>query len=365
MKRLLLLVPAVALALLSDDCAAQSPPTPPPSSVSAAQAPPSIPSTPPCDITAKVFLPPAGGASFANNFMPNGSYTRPMPTTHASAGVRQDIQAVFSISPLYLQQELCGLNFILIDDSPGAPYGYAFWEGKNQGDGTGHWIGLSPGVWTDQLSLIAYQSAILQDLLNIGSRTGYQGSYTPKYISAATTGTLPIDDWHYALLAIIAHEMGHWLWHSKCSDGQDRVCDANFSRGGWGKIGDVPSLHDFGRPFARSKHAGGTPNYYEILDDFHVRTDATKLRRIFGRDHNFLPLPAQLIIYPTFFGSLAIDEDFAETYKLMVLNDSNVISLVVELTDDVRDVADVMVNLTYPSSTLLQKAQFIRQNLLP
>lgn len=93
----------------------------------------------------------------------NGTYHRPTPLgTSPPSAYLADLRGAFDLAAHYspdFHNALCELDFIFIDPNSddGAPIGWGFWEGPNQGPATGKMqaIGISERLGSRPLLLLS------------------------------------------------------------------------------------------------------------------------------------------------------------------------------------------------------------------
>lgn len=359
-------------------CVAEPPAPPPPAPfVRQAALPPPSPD-PACvnDATGATFVAnkvrylTAGGFKFIAN---GGSpYTGPTVGSPVNPAYASDFAAAFAAAPPFLRQELCNdLNYVFVDQgNQGDVLGWAFWEVSGQGNGAGRWIAIQESFWNakpPQITrppLSTLETNILHELLLYNQPP----SQPPFYMVAPSQ-----DTWTNALIALMAHEMGHVLYYEKCD--QQNLCD-QFLNHGWKDRGKRPPIHKFGDPFDDAPNpvpggppmppnpVGSEPSLKQVQGDFKSHpNDPKKLKWIYGIN-SFGPGRPNKIIWADLLAVEAPDEDFVETYELMVL-DRLLDGLKVQFTANPGDSVDIInQNLRNGNSVLSTKANIIG-NLLP
>jgi hypothetical protein len=302
-------------------------------------------------VTNKVRALPSMNFNFrGNGGGDNPKYTGPdFSQSLTDAQMIADLQHAFKLAPPWLQSAVCNsINYVFIDPDAQQPYGWGFFEAPTQADGLGRFIGLSASLWNapplDSLTVASIQTDIVHSLL------GTSATQLPVY-SASPDGV------EWALLSIIAHEMGHIEFFEKCWEpGYPGAC-GDFLLGtgrGWKKIGNSPPrLHEFNGPFSGSSLAAGEHSIGDVVGD-----DTYKyLRQVYkGVSHK---------IWADLFAETAPDEDFVETYEAIALQDAGLQSLTIQFTISPSDTADVISNISDGKHTLCKdKVQFIR-TLIP
>jgi hypothetical protein len=164
-----------------------------------------------------------------------------------------------------------------------------------------------------------------------------------------------------SLLAILAHETAHWIVSrndvSSCTfDG------ANFVSKTWSSQGDQPRIHFFGDEVPGATRING-PTKAELVAEVQSSPDQPlpKLTQVYsgnttGDGH---------ATWASLLAAMAPDEDFVETYTLLVLanavsvgNTAPVPQLPVKV-DPGLSVVDVVANLNDVQSELYRKAKCI------
>jgi hypothetical protein len=308
-------------------------------------------------------------ATFENNFGGyDPHYRGPSPAGAPPANESDLLRRAFELAPPWLQFQLCNqVNFVFVDPNqyPGnAEFGWAFWESSDPAqsqNGKNHslarFIGISRAALEDKnLTLSQSETHIVQSLLP-------NTAVSPVRVSARITrgymgDAQETDSAAWAVLGILAHEMGHMFWHDVCdgdSNQRDqRRCYAHFHRYGWQNVGDHWTLRTFGQRI---------PAASQLRADFVAgvergRISPAALQRLYtGSDGP--------VRWANLFATVAPDEDIAETYKYLALTDAvdphrpRVTSLIVQGDSWT---GDVVANLG--RSDLCAKVQFIRTSLL-
>jgi hypothetical protein len=292
----------------------------------------------------------AASFDFKNNGgsnLPNGTYSHPTSSNTPLPGpIATDLQNAFQLAPDYLKAELClhttkenqvAQVEIYIDPSPPspkAPFAWSFWEepADNQGDLYGRFIGISESLWTDNTfpqNLEGLERFILEKLLKVSPPGGLHPSLSDVVASVAVSGVPgTVSDRALLLVAVLGREMGLIINRDRVQPYADtlrvpKICNGQtipFRGYSWNptlakKIltGDI---HHLGTERMASDHKQNryvmpgmlrrqlhltTPNYSSI---------ATNISTVYGTEWADLLAEAT----PT--------DDFAETYRLMVLRDA-------------------------------------------
>lgn len=305
----------LAAGLLAAACFACAPPPPPP--------PP-----PPAPVAAMNVMPGRSsgraldcvGKPFAENVLlldnstfhgpaavsPN--YTPPSGTLLTNSDrdkvIKSDLQKAYDIAPPFFQTQLCQLDGIFID--PGRSYSWGYRENKdNQDPLMRKYIGLSAALWqgvSHAPAFTTYETGVLNTLL---------GLPVPQY-SFANPDTPEIN-----ILGLLAHEMGHILWFHKniakslCTPPPPGT-QPMFHQHSWFRMtSNYPQFHYFGFDIA-----GNLPIDRPVRNDVQqdILTNQTEVPNdiidIYGDE------------WASLFATVSPDEDFVETYELVVLTSS-------------------------------------------
>lgn len=267
------------------------------------------------------------------------NYTSPKcdTTSVVSKPHRDLLEEVYKLSPSHVKRKLCKLDkfFVLTNSSftTGVPEPLGIWESPSRGNGV--YIAIPLKVLDDAMSnksLAAQENGILAQLLNNISYPGARPTFQDNSSEARTAEA--------AILAVVAHELGHVLLADNNADGDggnERPCDKPtgpvrncfktkfLGPGNW----DSSRFKQrrwvaFGRRNG-NKHLGG-----QDYDDVRTIGDIEKIY-----DKRFVSL----------FAAVSPEEDFVETYKYMVLADVTALMLKIDLTGT-PDVLDKVRNAT-------------------
>jgi len=308
-------------------------------------------------------------ATFENNFGGyDPYYLGPSPAGAPTSTESGLLKRAFELAPRWLQFHLCNqVNFVFVDPNPyrGNPeFGWAFWEssdpaqtqnGRNQS--LARFIGISRAALEDpDLSLGQSETNVVQRLLR-NPPAAPAVRVTAKITRGNTNVAADDGSAAWAVLAILAHEMGHMFWHDICdgdnNQNDQRRCFSHFHKFGWVDVGGHWTLRSFGDPIPGAK---------QLRDESGAalqqpRTVQAALQRLYAGNGP--------VRFADLFATRAPDEDIAETYKFLALTDaidpdrSRVTSLIVQ--GDTW-AGDVVANLVKPD--LCAKVQFIRTSLL-
>jgi hypothetical protein len=237
------------------------------------------------------------------------------------------VQNAYNMAPPEFKEAMCKLKYIYIDNNKGSP-NLSPWGMREWANGNIKHIGLPAALFTDP-SYSAYETAILNALLGVAPGTFW----------VATTP----DNRDIKTLAILAHEMAHILWwHGGVSN---KTCGlkGRFFKSWEGVNHDPPrGFHRFGVQLP-----GNMP-----IERF-TYTDVK--RNAGGGNYNELHSIYASGKWAGLFSFVAPDEDFAETYKLVVLS-PGLTSLTTTMPSQQVDIMQVLRN---PNSTLAAKADWV------
>jgi hypothetical protein len=268
------------------------------------------------------------GFDFASNGgLYKGQYQPPQPDPNTSVNsvdtsIMPDIAAAFDGAPPFFQNELCGLSSVFIDPDRQGPVGWSFHEGqdqKNQNKTSDHgpWIGIWQGLWTEPRAqrppLAVLETVELLSLLEINDFQGRH--FKPHYQHFVPPGTPP-NTWHMSLLAVLAHETAHWIVSRKDASNCS-FNGANFFERTWSWWpGDQPRIHFFGDEVPGATRIDGSTKA-ELVSEVQGNPDQSlpKLTQVYsgnttGNGH---------ATWASLLAAMAPDEDFVETYTLLVL----------------------------------------------
>src|SRR5262245_8241071 len=228
----------------------------------------------------------------------------------------------FDNAPDFFKGDLCSLDrvFINLNTCSGSncldrAWGYRERPAQKAGGPYGRYIAISGGLWGGGSWTQTYhdfETAVLQRLL---------GWNAPWFDSAAP------DDFATIVLAALAHEMGHVRWYDTLvpspggATNPTSFCSGNFFdswQGGSGSIHAPPRWRNVLAPSQRQ----GVPDKHKNApqtNDIDAAITAGQFNGTNGAGDLLHQLYTSQAPWASFFGSLAPDEDFIETYKLNVL----------------------------------------------
>lgn len=295
MPRIGLLLCAGALAAACFGCARPTPPTPPAVACTAS------------NFGEKV-------SYLTASFQPRkGAPLPPTGPLPAGSPYAVDLRAAFAAASPAFQERLCGLDHVYINAAAdhGLPdrfeASWGWWRSRPSG-GPQRIIAISANFWTEpqpRPQYSVYETELQRSVLPPGSGIRY---------SDATVDTFPM-----ALLAALAHEMGHIRWYDLVGNPPDSFCHGDFFTA-WESVPQPPRwrylLTLARRNIIRRERVGGKeqgwpyrhkrPPYINRIDS-HPTPD-----QIYG-------LVATDAPWASPFAAISPDEDFVETYKFKVL----------------------------------------------
>lgn len=378
MKRSLIVLFAAGVALVGYACV-----PPPPAPIVGSP-------TTPCRIEAKIAqLTPGFDPPNYGNCVQNLPCSYPDPThfvtSHPTGNFTQEVKAIaaaFSASTPRFQAALCGLNAIYLntDQNPNSPLAWGMRERlyPQAGGGFREHIAISSArldaVMTSPTPFADNEKFVLIGLMQ-------PSLYPPSPITQLPPGSVnwenavsytaapdpassdPSTRSEIAIMGILAHEMGHIVWFDKViPDGQLITNQATpsgdpFSKISWKVQSHIRGFHGFGQANnnADPRRPPVAPDLKRDLRNGCTSCASSDLSKIYGGE------------WASLFASVAPDEDFVETYKLLVLADKfggPLHSLSITIPNIVQS-PDILGNLYNPGTTLYQKATLIQSMGLP
>jgi hypothetical protein len=239
----------------------------------------------------------------------------------------KNLQNAFALAPQGFQDRLCKLAAIYVNgptncagfsDCVGASWGYRAWRTRNE------YVAISAGLWKLKCgdgSPYKYH-CFESDLLNL-VLDPLQANPTPPQYTAANSGA---DNFDMLVLAVLAHEVGHAVWYEAMNPGNPgshgynpgKFCNTKFFPWSWQSVHEPPFWRSFGEP-GQDEH-----RFFPGIADI---DDAKRL----GQWSSVLSLVKQLYQpdqpWASYFASVSPDEDFVETFKLVVLTNAQTIAL--------------------------------------
>jgi hypothetical protein len=179
-----------------------------------------------------------------------------------------------------------------------------------------------------------------------------------------SSGGPALETQQWAILAILAHEMGHLFWHNICDGKNDQKtqtgCDNVFHNSGWAILADTSHpwhLRQFGTTINGATHRlPAPPDSAQLEND---RWPFPHLKDLYSSD-----------TWSDMFSFIAPDEEIAEAYKFMALmeaSDSGTIlqSMVIQVPDEGTPAtggwsSDIVARLKNPLGLLALKVSLLR-----
>jgi hypothetical protein len=239
-------------------------------------------------LTVTAFDPEATGSGYA---VPKTSKTLP-------SGVKASLAQVFDDAPPFFRNHLCNLTAVLVDPSNAGrrQKAYGFFEGPDQGTHSNSYIGLPLGVFRGSTSFADNENATLSDLVK-----GWGG-----FVERPTIGTDPDRSRTLIVASQMAHEMGHILWQNR---GVLAGGGCDFLSFSWSTVAAQPwRFHRFGETEKGSSPKGRSRDDLDLNSSMSRSQAGQYLKEIFES--------AQ---WASLFATIAPDEDWIETYRLLVL----------------------------------------------
>jgi hypothetical protein len=229
------------------------------------------------------------------------------------ANEKAQIQRAFDIAPEKVKEELCRLNRIFVADR-----NFGLWENPAepslQGTRKRSYIAIHEDLIKHDPAtpmanaLDGVENARLWDVF-LALHPGSDPSSWTGHTTTLSSGT---DTTPFAVLSVLAHELGHIKWYRDNIDSSLACFDAAFSEPAW----DRDTLGAFYQrrwtemaddPGAHHKVSQGTRHPRDIPG----RSGAAHLRNLYVRG------------FASLLAAMAPDEDFVEMYKLVILKSAN------------------------------------------
>jgi len=268
------------------------------------------------------------------------------------------IVAAYDAAPPFFQAALCRLDHIYIDTDTKNPAKPSVWGMRERINASANnppptHIGISKALLTDlarqRTPYALYENQLARALLGPSPITPAKSLSVLSY-AASPDRAKPAQPAAVAVLAILAHEMGHIVWWER------DVGASEFPTISWTGKGVQHGFHDFGVENPQNppqRH----PVKADVQYDLRYRGPAkaaADLQAIYSGE------------WASLFATVAADEDFVETYKLIVLTAAGANSAPPALTAlkvaiPVAAGADILANLNNPETKLAQKAKWVRE----
>jgi hypothetical protein len=315
MKRAVMFLGAATLAAIGCGCVA---PSPPPPAARLAGPPPAC--------NASYFV---GKARFVTaDFTPSRGAplppSGPLPSNPDYAG---GLAAAFNAAAPDFQEVLCGLDAVYINAPHCPTWGECFqqswgWRRTLSTGGIQRIVALSGAFWGSNTTYSSYEKSLTGALL-----PGSGITYSSPLSCNASGACIGIDDFPTALVAALAHEVGHIRWYEWANNDPADYCNGNFTVNSWtGRVNQPPRGPNGGywrevltldrRSYLRAHH---------LWNDRHLnppQIDAIDaLPPGPGQNHLIYQLLAPSQPWASLFAAMSPDEDFVETYKFKVLTD--------------------------------------------
>jgi len=338
-----------------------------------------------CDISQKIrllglpgFSPTDYGGCTAGSACPFADPTKYVYGSPSDDQVKA-IVAAYDVAPPFLKASLCSLYAIYVDSDPD-PTKSPAWGMRERRfpDPSGGYrthIGFSArlltALETAQTPYAWYETAILRNLaVSPFSAPPDPPPTLPPRSAAWLKGVTftakpdpaPVRPEAIALLGVLAHEMGHVLWFDRVvaatappSSNDPLPALDTFYPISWRTPNHQRGFHRFGdgNHDANARHPPVDADFVRDLKNADTSTAAAHLDKIYSGE------------WASLFATIAPDEDFVETYKLMVVSSAwggPLQSL--ELSIPATGLTPVytqypLANLANTATTLYRKAQWI------
>jgi hypothetical protein len=278
-----------------------------------------------CDPT--IFLSKVGYYSDAS-FYPR--HNGPLPTTSTlPTGYLGGLGDAFCAAPAGFQQVLTSLDGIYINAAActsGSNCFDASWGWlRKKGGSTLRLVALSSSLWNNDYE--TYEKLLTQAILP------QSGIYYSNAQSCTTAGVCsPVNTVATALLAALAHEVGHIRWFDWVNNSPANYCNPNFFSQSWTQPYHQPPAGAAGG-YWRELLTPGNRNHLRHGDFLDRHLNPPQIDDI----DNLAPGSVaqnqaiyQLLVPPmsgpspwaSLFAAMSPDEDFVETYKFKVLTDN-------------------------------------------
>jgi hypothetical protein len=260
---------------------------------------------------------PKPGASLPTT----GPIPAPGPGVPDYAG---DLTKVFNAASPAFRSTLCTLDAVFINAVPCATatdcieQSWGWWQSKRTTP-HGRVVALSADLWRTSYS--QYETDILESLLP-ASGLAYANAQSCSWAGVCQTIDMPTT----ALLAALAHEVGHIGWYVVVNPLAEPTtfCNGNFFGGSWvAPVHRPPPWRTLLTPAERARlrrtgnwrDAHKSPPQIDQIDNFSPG-DPSARPLIFALLDATQP-------WASLFAAMAPDEDFVETYKFEVLTTAN------------------------------------------
>ena len=344
MIRSALLVAAAILAAATAACTPPPPAPPPPTPIAAAATCPDGTSFLKSVSYLTTPFSPAPGLPLP----PSGPLPAPGPGVPDYAGA---LAAAFNAASPAFQKTLCSLDAVFVNAVPCASpaaclaSSWGWWQSRPTTP-HGRVVALSAGLWNEP-DYSHYETDLTQSLLPT-SGVAYAGAQ-----SCSAAGVCrPIDDLATALLAALAHEVGHIAWYVVVPQAQPAsFCGGKFFTG-WraGSVTPPPRWRELLTLPARDNIRHGNGGKWPYIHSQPPQLDSIDHPGPGGPGTNSLiySLLAPSQPWASLFATISPDEDFVETYKFAVLTTANPPLTAVTITVPGAGAADIVQDYLVP-----------------
>ena len=270
----------------------------------------------------------------------NGTFNDPVPlgALNPNGKIYADIKNAFAAAPQKFRRDLCKLDGVFIDQRPcSTACSMSNAWGVRNPTSKKRYIALPIGLWTNDSTsapkFSVYETDLLaQVILALQSQYGYPAkvwpSRPPVFQPASSSGSSPpvdIDTSTTTVLAAMAHEFGHVLWYDKLK-GSGSNYDASafcidstaqgFFEVAWSRVSTPPQWVAFS--VGADVHNGvKTDDLLKAIANNDADLAARLLNLLFSDDTG---TNASTGVWPSLFGTVSPQEDFAETFKFYIVS---------------------------------------------
>jgi hypothetical protein len=293
------------------------------------------------------FRPEATGLHYPKH--PSGAQLDP----NVYASMKADLIAAFNLaSSTFFRSQLCDLKGIFIKQ-PTCGNMNCYFESwgfrENQGNQSadqGKYVALSQSFWQGGNPAPPYHDYETMIMTNLIGVPGPQYTFANPDTSAMT------------ILATLAHEVGHILWWEKgvagfsCNNAPDGT--SQFYTYSWQNQPNTQQFHLFGAPVSTdtSKSTANLTTLSTDIQNGHLDTAANDLTSIYGGE------------WASLFGTVSADEDFVETYKLLVLTTAQPGLTSLQIAPPYQPPFEFMTTYTDSTTKIYAKTQWVRKCIL-
>jgi hypothetical protein len=241
----------------------------------------------------------------------------------------QGLMNAFLAASTAFRQTLCTLDAVYVSavqctNQPCFEQSWGWWQSKPNTP-NGRIVALSTGLW-NEASYSSYETDLTRSLLPSNVVVNYSNA---SYCSSPTVCN-SIDTPTIALLAALAHEVGHIAWYFQVpSSSPTSFCGGNFFTG-WvaSTVTPPPQWRDLLSAAARDQISSNGNGKWPYVHQPHSPQidsidhpgpgDQAAGKSVYALLYNGTP-PSYPQPWASFFAALSPDEDFVETYKFAVL----------------------------------------------